>query len=648
MKSIQQDLFTKYRFLSNLLLTQDGNKLIYVESCADIEKNDYQQRMHVIDTKDHQETLTGKWMKRCVIYSLDNDSVLMVQNDEKDRLIHTRFVRINLKSGEEKEAFTLPCIVNKIENFNEEYYLVNATIQRSLPQYHHQSIEERKNMIDEKKKDDDYLILDEYPFFFNGEGIINGNRSTLLLVNKKTMEIKDLVKETIDVESYDICGDEIVYAGVDYTSFKGKWSYVWKVNVSSGDTSVLFDDIMQIYRVFYKGEKIVVLGTFAKEYGAMEAGKFYELKHKSMHFLADNEYSMYNSIGSDCRFGRLKNFLKWKDQAYFITTEGSRSIVVRLTEHGLEKMVNFEGSCDDFAVKDNEIYLIAMKDQKLQEVYVQKDHELKQLTYLNEEVFKDTYVAHPEKVTIEKKDLTGWVLKPKDFDPHQSYPAIMDIHGGPKTAYGEVFYHEMQVWANLGYFVFFCNPRGSDGKGNAFADLRKNYGKIDYEDLMDFCDQVLKRYPAIDKNRLGVTGGSYGGYMTNWIVGHTDRFKAAVSQRSISNWISEVCASDYGIDFPIEQEFDDLYHCQRELWDMSPLKYVNNVKTPTLFIHSIEDYRCPIWEALQMYTALKCRGVDTKLVAFKGENHELSRSGKPLHRLRRLNEITQWMEKYLK
>ena len=206
----------------------------------------------------------------------------------------------------------------------------------------------------------------------------------------------------------------------------------------------------------------------------------------------------------------------------------------------------------------------------------------------------------------------------------------------------------MQYWANLGYFVFFCNPRGSDGKGNKFADLRRNFGKIDYEDLMDFVDEVLKQYPNIDSDRLGVTGGSYGGYMTNWIIGHTDRFKAAASQRSISNWITEVCASDYGIDFPIEQEFDDINNCQEELWDMSPLKYANNAVTPTLFIQSTEDYRCPICEAIQMYTVLKCRGVESKLVGFKGENHELSRSGKPLHRSKRLFEITNWMEIHLK
>jgi len=284
----------------------------------------------------------------------------------------------------------------------------------------------------------------------------------------------------------------------------------------------------------------------------------------------------------------------------------------------------------------------------LTEFYKVENNEIKKLTSFNEEVMKDYYVAKPEKLTVRKAvDIDGWVLKPIGFDANKKYPAILDIHGGPKTAYGIVYYHEMQYWASKGYFVMYCNPRGSDGKGNQFADLRHQFGGIDYQDIMAFVDLVLETYPSIDPQRLGVTGGSYGGYMTNWIIGQTDRFKAAATQRSISNWISEVGVSDYGIDFPIEQEFGDVRNCAGELWGMSPLKFVNNAKTPTLFIHSTEDYRCPVPEALQLYTALTCNGVETRMCLFKGENHELSRSGKPTHRIRRLQEITDWMDGHL-
>ena len=163
---------------------------------------------------------------------------------------------------------------------------------------------------------------------------------------------------------------------------------------------------------------------------------------------------------------------------------------------------------------------------------------------------------------------------------------------------------------------------------------------------MDFTDAALARYPQIDPKRLAVTGGSYGGFMTNWIIGHTDRFACAVSQRSISNWLSFYGVSDIGYRFATDQCGGDLFHTPETLWAHSPLRYAQHVKTPTLFIHSDEDYRCPMAEGMQMYTALVDRGIPARLCYFRGENHELSRSGKPKHRIRRLQEITDWIESY--
>ena len=205
----------------------------------------------------------------------------------------------------------------------------------------------------------------------------------------------------------------------------------------------------------------------------------------------------------------------------------------------------------------------------------------------------------------------------------------------------------MQYWANEGYFVFFCNPVGSDGRGNAFADIRGKYGTIDYKNLMDFTDAVLEKYPQIDKKRIGETGGSYGGFMTNWIVGHTDRFACAATQRSISNWISFYGISDIGTYFSTDQTAGNIYDKLDKMWEQSPLKYVDQVKTPLLFIHSDEDYRCPLSQGLQFYTALADRNHMVRMCVFHGENHELSRSGKPKHRVRRLTEITDWMNRFL-
>jgi len=300
----------------------------------------------------------------------------------------------------------------------------------------------------------------------------------------------------------------------------------------------------------------------------------------------------------------------------------------------------------------DQLWLIGLKDQNLQELYRwdAPSNSFHPLTHFHDALMAETEVAKPEHFVLDRNGYTldGWILKPVDFDEIRRYPAILDIHGGPKTAYGEVFFHEMQYWAARGYLVFFCNPTGSDGKGDTFADLRGRYGQIDYEDLMAFTDAVLERVPQIDCHRIGVTGGSYGGYMTNWIIGHTDRFAAAASQRSIANWVSMIGTDDCGFTFDTDQMDADPWKDMLKIWDQSPLQFADKVKTPTVFIHSFEDYSCPIQEGMQMYNAIVHHGVPARMCLFKGESHGLSRIGKPSHRVRRIQEITAWMDRWCK
>ena len=245
-------------------------------------------------------------------------------------------------------------------------------------------------------------------------------------------------------------------------------------------------------------------------------------------------------------------------------------------------------------------------------------------------------------------DIDGFVMKPVGYEPGKRYPGILHIHGGPKMVFGPGFHHEMQLWAASGFFVCYCNPRGSCGKGNAFADLQGKYGEVDFRDLMEFTDEVLRRYPEIDADRMGVAGGSYGGFMTNWVIGHTDRFRCAVSQRSIANYVGDYLLSDIGYYYVPDQQLGTIWEHPERLWKASPLTYADRVKTPTLFIHADKDYRCTLANGLEMFAALKLHGVESKLCMFYGENHGLSREGKPSNRISRLSEILQWMEEHLK
>lgn len=246
-------------------------------------------------------------------------------------------------------------------------------------------------------------------------------------------------------------------------------------------------------------------------------------------------------------------------------------------------------------------------------------------------------------------DLQGWIVKPPSFDPTKKYPAILEIHGGPLVQYGSFFMHEFYYLAAQGYVVFFTNPRGGRGYGEKHAAaIWQNWGTADYDDLMKWTDYVSAQ-PYIDTERLGVTGGSYGGYMTNWIISHTNRFKAAVSMRCVSNFLSEWGSSDLNWTFQVEigenkLPFDNL----QKFWDQSPIKYFKNVKTPTLVIHNENDHRCPIEQGEQVYVALKMMGIDSEFVRFPEEFHGLSRSGRTDRRIARLNHILRWFNKYLK
>ena len=244
----------------------------------------------------------------------------------------------------------------------------------------------------------------------------------------------------------------------------------------------------------------------------------------------------------------------------------------------------------------------------------------------------------------------GWAMLPPGYDAKKKYPALLYIHGGPHVAYGRAFFHEFNYLAGAGYVVLFCNPRGSDGYGKDYCGcIAEGWGGKDYADLMKFTDAMLKAYPAIDPARVGVTGGSYGGYMTNWIIGHTQRFKAAVTQRSVSNFLSFMGSCDVGYMFHYEFRSKDKtpWQDRERFLEMSPMTHLIHAKTPTLVIHSENDLRCPIEQGEQVYVQLKLQGVDTELVRFPQESHGLSRGGRTDRRIERLERIKGWMDKYL-
>jgi dipeptidyl aminopeptidase/acylaminoacyl peptidase len=273
-----------------------------------------------------------------------------------------------------------------------------------------------------------------------------------------------------------------------------------------------------------------------------------------------------------------------------------------------------------------------------------------QLTHLNRALWAQLDLQPVERLAYQSTDgwpVEGFFVKPLGWRDGVKYPMVLVIHGGPEGMFGVDWYHEFQVYAAKGWAVFFCNPRGSTGYGERFERGEiNNWGGMDYQDIMAGVDAALKKYPWIDASKLGVTGGSYGGYMTNWIVSHTNRFKAAVTLRSVSNFISDEGTRDgaYGHEEYFKGLlFDDF----EQYWDASPLKYARDVHTPTLVLHSDNDFRVPIEQGEQWFRALQHYGVPSELVLFPRENHNLTRTGEPKHLVESLNWQLYWFDRYL-
>lgn len=666
MESIRIDDFVNFNFISGLEYSEDGKYACFAVHKVDLEGNDYDTNLWIYKSDSDQcSQLTAFNKEQRFIWLTDNEHIVfMGMRDPKDRKrqeqgeVFTVFYRINIHGGEAEKFFEVPFRVGQIKQIDTANFLLLGVYNPHKPDLTGMDDLRKAETLKQQKEEQDYEILEEIPFWSNGAGFVSGNRTRLYSYNIESNTLEPLTDELLDVSTVVLNHkrNQTAFIGQCFQGKRQVENAVYLLDLVTKAVQLVSNPTgFRYYQVeFLNQNQLICLGTDGKRYGLNENPHFFLIDiNTGSHKVITSEFdkSIGNSISSDCRFGNSRSVKKAGDYLYFITTEGTSANLNRIDAEGkISKITAGVGSVDSFAVHNNSILLVRLKPNQLQEVYKLEQSEERQITHFNDWFTSERSIAELEPCNYQVNDkieIDGWVMKPIGWDEAKKYPAILDIHGGPKTAYGQVYFHEMQYWANQGYFVMLCNPRGSDGKGNEFADIRGKYGTIDYEDLMGFVDVVLERYPSIDQNRLGVTGGSYGGFMTNWIIGHTDRFKAAASQRSIANWVSMGFTTDIGYYFSDDQIGATPWENAAVLWEASPLKYADKVKTPTLFIHSEQDYRCWLAEGLQMFTALKYHGVESRLCMFRGENHELSRSGKPKHRIRRLGEITDWFSRYL-
>ncbi|GGM17598.1 peptidase S9 [Deinococcus aerophilus] len=362
----------------------------------------------------------------------------------------------------------------------------------------------------------------------------------------------------------------------------------------------------------------------------------------------DHDHPVGNLVGGDCHVGALPDRPAWLDGQTLLfssTVRGSCGLF-RITLDGTVTAHDHDPQAvvPSFTARGGGVALIRERADRFPEV------ELNGTTVTDLHARLPFVARTPGRGTFHNElgAGEGWVLLP---DGDGRVPAVLSIHGGPHTDYGHAFMHEFQLFAARGYGVCYSNPRGSAGYGQAWVDdIHGRWGDPDMADLLNFFDRCLEAHPRLDGERSAIMGGSYGGYMTNWITGHTARFGAAITDRSICNLLSFGGTSDIGLRF-WDDELGLNFHRSADtlkLWELSPLKHVENVQTPTLIVHSVLDHRCPIEQAEQWYAALTLHGVPTRFVRFPGEDHELSRAGRPDRRLVRLQEYLAWLEQWLK
>lgn len=371
-----------------------------------------------------------------------------------------------------------------------------------------------------------------------------------------------------------------------------------------------------------------------------------------VNLLEDVDVQVTDFCVTDFHQNNTNTQLKWNETTesfIFLVSQEGNVCLFSANPKSLEvkRLTNIHGHIQDFSInrKKNKAILV-ISTPSLPATLQELDLDTKECRSLNVPVKKlnDNYdFANYQKFEFSHPDggrIPCFLVLPQNYKENHKFPLILNIHGGPYTMHGYTFNHEIQVMAASGFAVLLVNPRGSIGYGQHHLDgVVGKYGEKDYEDLMIAVDGILSKCPYIDRDNLFVTGGSYGGFMTNWIVTKTARFKRAATQRSMTNFVSMFGTSDIGASFFSEENAGSDILNPQKLWQKSPLAYVKNVKTPMLIIQSDHDLRCPLEQAEQWFVALRYNHVSAKFIKIFNENHELSRSGTPSKRIFRLQQI---------
>jgi len=634
MKGIQVNDFCKNRIVGHLKTNISETCCAYFEDIYQLEDNTTHRKIALLHIETSTITYPVLDIEPYDFFFKDDLLILKVNKGEQSHLYS-----YDIKSETLREIITFPFELK-------ETYLGETDIYFAA---------------DVQKNNDKSCIRcsQKGPFYQEGLGVRGERVTGLFKSSYDGKDIKLITSLDMNVDQVDFDGDHkrIVFTVFRAERLKPVDSDVYTYDMKD-ETLTKFTD--GNYRIGFiqsmTEDTLLFTGVDMREKSRNDNQQIYKVNSSTAQYERLGDFidmsNEVNAVITDSTTALPKPICKYEDHFYHIRVDRKRDVLYKTSPDGVHTPIETGlKKIDGYRILKKGILICGLKDMALSELYWLQDGELKQVTHNNK--WLDAYTISPcDEFVLDSQgvEIDGYVFKPIDFDENKKYPGVLFIHGGPKMIFSSVFMHDVQVLCANGYFVYFTNPIGSDGRGEVFSDIRGNMLDRPYMQLMDLTDAVLSRYPQMNPNALGVTGGSYGGLMTNHIITQTKRFKAAVSERGISSMMTSFTSSDIGYKFSYEYmgNKDTPWQDPSIYLKHSPIMEAHKATTPTLFIHGKDDYRCHYSESLNMYGALNYHGIESKFCLFEGENHGLAVRGKPQSKQRRYTELLGWFNYYLK
>ena len=485
-------------------------------------------------------------------------------------------------------------------------------------------------------KDDEPFYLENIPHKFDTRGVIFNRRCHVYKVNIETGKSSKIIDG--DKENIVSIGSVLEHAESLYFS----------INVYNDMGTMLEERVIKKtskgLRIIHSNGMWSKLFSFnGKLHGVGLKNRFEWPTTTSIHEISDSGKTKKIDENFDRTIVDVKTF---ENSMYVLYEDSGKQLLGKKTKDGIENLISEDITITDFVIGNSDIFFIANSFTRNDEIFKYSELGMEKISKTNDS-FHRRVPSHDftyKRFDTGKSEVDTWgIFVGKDR------PTLLNIHGGPASQYGFTFFDEFQVYAEAGFNVIACNPRGSTGRGHKYLrDVCGNkWGVNDVHDVLSSFKQMVSELKITNKN-YGIMGGSYGGFMTSWVIGNYPKmFKSAIVERALINWETMVGTSDIGIGFPEMYLLDEMDNNLNLYRKKSPITYAKNIMTPTLIIHSENDYRCPVEQSEQLFSTLKRNKVESAMIRFPNEGHELSRSGKPIHRKQRFDFIVDWHKKYL-